>query len=150
MNFAERQVRNTILLNLGDLKIGQKQQGQIVGLTQQSVSKIYKKVSLGLPITQKRLGPKPRLSAEQLVKLPEFLSKGSEFYEFTGNFWTHKRVKYVIEKEFSIIYEIKQVGRILEKIKWTQQKPQKKDIQQDLLKVEKWKTEDLPALKKKP
>jgi len=30
------------------------------------------------------------------------------------------------------------------------QKPQKKDAQQDLAKVEKWKTVDLPALKKKP
>jgi hypothetical protein len=75
MIFKERELRNTILLNLGDLKISQNQQGQIVGLTQQSVSKIHKKVSLGLPITQKRFGAKARLSAEQLVKLPEYLIK---------------------------------------------------------------------------
>lgn len=148
MNFSERQVRNTILLNLEVLKISQKQKGEMVGLTQQAVSKINQRVSLGLPSTEKRLGAKPRLSAEQLVKLPEFLSKGSESYDFSGNYWTHKRVKYVIEKEFGVIYEVKQVGRILKKIAWTSQKPQKKDAKQDLAKINKWKTEDLPALKK--
>lgn len=148
MNFSERQVRNTILLNLDVLEISQKQKGEMVGLTQQAVSKINQKASLGLPSTEKRLGAKPRLSAEQLVKLPEFLSKGSESYDFSGNYWTHKRVKYVIEKEFGVIYEVKQVGRILKKIAWTSQKPQKKDAKQDLAKVNKWKTEDLPALKK--
>jgi transposase len=153
MKFEERQIRNNILINLAALKIGQRQKGQIVGLPQQSVSKICKKAALGLPISQKRLGAKSRLSTEQLANLPDFLSKGSEYYEFTGDYWSgtppaYKRVKYVIEKEFGVIYEIKQVGRILEKIKWTLQKPQKKDAQQDLTKVDKWKTEDLPALKK--
>jgi transposase len=150
MNFSERQIRNSILLKLSELKIGQKQKGELVGLTQQSVSKIYKKVSKGLPISEKRMGAKSRLSAEQLTQLPEFLTKGSEYYDFSGNYWTHKRVKYVIEKEFGVTYEVKQVGRILKKIAWTWQKPQKKDIKQDLAKVDKWKTEDLPALKKKP
>jgi transposase len=149
MKFEERQIRNNILINLGVLKIGQKQKGQIVGLPQQSVSKICKKASLGLPTSQKGLGAKSRLSVEQLAKLPEFLSKGSEYYAFSGNYWTHKRVKYVIEKEFGVIYEVKQVGRILSKIAWTLQKPQKKDIQQDLAKVEKWQNEDLAAIKKK-
>ena len=148
MKYAERQVRNNILINLGVLPIGQKQMGQIVGLPQQSVSKIYQKESLGLPISQKHLGAKSRLSAEQLAKLPEFLSKGSQYYDFSGDYWTHKRVKYVIEKEYGVIYEVKQVGRILVKIAWTSQKPQKKDTKQDLEKVEKWKTEGLSALKK--
>ncbi|NJR76013.1 MAG: winged helix-turn-helix domain-containing protein [Scytonema sp. CRU_2_7] len=150
MKYAERQLRNSILINLGKLALGQKEKGAIVGLTQQSVSKIFKKASLGLPLSQKRLGAKPRLSTEQLMELPEFLSKGSESYDFTGDYWTQKRVKYVIEKEYSIIYEVKQVGRILKKIGWTSQKPQKKDAKQDIAKVETWKTETLPALKKKP
>ena len=99
MKYTERQLRNNILINLLTLKIGQKQIGQIVGLPQQSVSKICKKSSLGLPISQKHLGPKSRLNAEQLIKLPDLLSKGSEYYEFSGDYWTHKRVKYVIESQ---------------------------------------------------
>ena len=149
MKFEERQVRNNILINLGVLKLGQKQKGQLVGLPQQSVSKIYKKASLGLPVSEKHLGAKSRLSEEELAKLPEFLSKGSEYYKFTGDYWTYKRVKYVIEKEYGIIYEVKQVGRILKKIGWTWQKPQKKDAKQNLIQVEKWRTDDLPNLKKK-
>jgi len=45
-------------------------------------------------------------------------------------------------------YENKQVGRILQLIKWTRQKPQKKDAKQSLEKVAEWKAETLPALKK--
>ncbi len=71
-------------------------------------------------------------------------------YDFTGDYWTRKRVKYVIEKEFGVIYQERQVGRILKKIGWTRQKPQIKDAKQCPEKVEKWKVEDLPNLKKSP
>ncbi len=40
------------------------------------------------------------------------------------------------------------MGRILKKIGWTRQKPQIKEAKQCPEKVEKWKTEDLPNLKK--
>jgi transposase len=77
------------------------------------------------------------------------LKNGSMSYGFTGDFWTHKRVKYVIELEFGVVFEVKQVGRILDKIVWTRQKPQKKESKQDAAKVEAWRTERLAALKKK-
>lgn len=149
MNYSERTLRNTILLNLGKTDLGQKQKGLAVGLSQQAVSKIYQRASLGLPISQKRVGATPRIGAEQLDKLPAFLEKGAESYGFTGDYWTHNRVKFVLEKEYKAVYGVKQVGRILAKIGWTRQKPQKKAAQQDAIKVTQWKDEDLPALKKK-
>ena len=79
-----------------------------------------------------------------------FLSQGAEFYGFEGAYWTYQRVAFVIKEEFDVTYEVKQAGRILKLIGWTRQKPQKKDAKQDLAKVEKWQTEDLAALKKKP
>lgn len=148
MNYSERTLRNTILLNLGESNLGQRQKGLVVGLSQQAVSKICQRASLGLPISQKRLGATPRLGTEQLDTLSEFLKKGAESYEFTGDYWTHSRVKVVLEKEYGVVYGVKQVGRILAKIGWTRQKPQKKAAQQDAAKVTQWKEEDLPALKK--
>jgi transposase len=121
----------------------------MVNLTQAMVSKILLKHAQNLPTAVKLPGYQRRLSNEQLAQLPKFLEQGAEFYEFTGAYWTHNRVKYVISKEFNVDYEVKQVGRILDLIGWTWQKPQKKEAKQDLKKVEKWVNEDLPALKKK-
>ena len=149
MNYSERRLRNTILLNLGETGLTQKQKGLVVGLSQQAVSHLGQRASQGLPTCQKRLGATARLGAEERGKLPGLLKKGAQSYGFTGDYWTCKRVRFVIEQAYGVVYEIKQVGRILEKIGWTRQKPQQKDAQQDGAKVEQWKTVELPALKKK-
>lgn len=149
MKYEARSLRNTILINLQKTGLSQRCIGKAVNLTQQMVSNVYKKQVAGLAIVQKHIGAKRRLTPLQLLNLPTLLSKGSEHYGFTGDYWTHKRVAYVIQQEYGVIYEVKQAGRILEMINWTRQKPQKKDAKQDLSKVEKWQTQDLAALKKK-
>lgn len=148
MTYSERVVRNEIILNLHKSNFSQKFISEIVNLTQVMVSKILSKHAKDQPMTSKPPGYQRRLSNEQLGQLPGFLEQGSEFYEFTGAYWTHERVKYVIYKEFGVDYETRQVGRIIDLIGWTWQKPQKKEAKQDLKKVEKWVNEDLPALKK--
>ena len=149
MNYAEREIRNKILLNLHKAGTSQKVIGEMVNLSQQRVSEIIKAEKENLPTNRKPPGYRRRLSAEQLAELPELLERGAEFYGFTGEYWTHGRVTQIIEEEFKVIYEKKQVGRILDLIKWTRQKPQKKDAKQDLQKVTKWQTEELAGLKKR-
>jgi len=149
MNYAEREIRNKILLNLHKAGTSQKVIGEMVNLSQQRVSEIIKAEKENLPTNRKPPGYRRRLSAEQLTELPKLLEQGAEFYGFTGEYWTHGRVKQIIEEEFKVIYEKKQVGRILDLINWTRQKPQKKDAKQDLEKVETWQKEALPKLKKK-
>jgi len=149
MNYAEREIRNKILLNLHKAGTSQKVIGEMVNLSQQRVSEIIKAEKENLPTNRKPPGYRRRLSAEQLAELPELLERGAEFYGFTGEYWTHGRVTQIIEEEFKVTYEKKQVGRILDLIKWTRQKPQKKDAKQDLQKVTKWQTEELAGLKKR-
>ena len=84
----------------------------------------------------------------QRAALPDLLKNGAESYAFNGDYWTHKRVKFVIEEEYGVVYSEKQTGRVLKSIGWTRQKPQKKDAQQDPARVAQWKAVDLPALKK--
>jgi transposase len=139
MKYEERKVRNEIIGNLFKTGMSQSEIGEIVNLGQRMISKIF---------TTKSSGCKRRLSELELSTLPNFLEKGSEFYGFSGSYWTHARVGYVINKEFNVQYEDKQVGRILVLINWTRQKPQKKDAKQSAAKVEKWQNEELPALKK--
>lgn len=126
MKYLLREQRNSVIINSIALGLNQSEQGALVHLSQQMISKILQNHAKGLPACQKREGSKPRLSQEQMAKLPTLLSQGTSFYEFEGDYWTQSRVKYVIEKEFGVIYSVKQVGRILKKIGWTRQKPQKK------------------------
>ena len=150
MNYSERVVRNEIILKLSKSGIDQRSIAQAVNLCQQMVSKILDKAANDLPMSTKVPGLVRRISDEELKKLPSFLEKGTAFYGFAGAYWTQARVGYVIKQEFNLDYGVKQVGRILALIKWTLQKPQKKDAKQSIEKVEKWKEQGLAVLKKKP
>lgn len=149
MNHRERLLRNEIIVNLLEQEIKVSTICEIVGLKKSQVNLIAQWERENSVLSMPSVGRPVGLNREQLLELAKFLKKGSESYGFTGDYWTHKRVKYVIETEFGVIYEQKQVGRILKKIGWTRQKPQKKEGKQDLAKVESWKSESLAALKKK-
>lgn len=149
MKYAEREIRNNIVVNLSQKGMTQQEIGTIVKLGQRMISTLLYKFSKNLPLTTKSKGSKSQLSPSDLSELPKFLERGSEYYGFSGSYWTHARVGYVINKEFKVQYEDKQVGRILEAINWTRQKPQKKDMKQSAVKVAQWQKKDLPALKKK-
>jgi transposase len=149
MKYEERQVRNNVVIKLSELGMTQEAIGAVVNLGQRMISTLLNKWAQNLPLTTKSQGSKRQLSASQLSDLPKFLIKGAESYGFEGKYWTHTRVGYVINREFQVQYEDKQVGRILKKINWTWQKPQKKEVKQSLAKVEQWQKKDLPALKKK-
>jgi transposase len=148
MKYEEREIRNSIVIELSKTGMSQKAIGAIVNLGQRMISTLLDKHIQNLPLTTKPLGSKSQLSAKALSELPNFLEKGAILYGFEGEYWTYTRVGYVINQEFKVQYEEKQVGRILKKINWTRQKPQKKDAKQDLARVEKWINEELPALKK--
>ena len=104
MNYAEHCLRNTIVLNLGASGLGQKAQGLAVGLSQRAVSNIRQRAALGLATTQKRAGATPRLAAAHRAALPEMPKNGAESYAFDGDYWTHKRVKFVIEEEYGVVH----------------------------------------------
>ena len=89
-----------------------------------------------------------RLSDADLASLSATLAKGSESYGLEGSFWDRKRVKYVIEQEFGVAYDIEHISDILKKINYTLQVPRKRDYRQDPEKVAVWVSETLPAIKK--
>jgi transposase len=95
-------------------------------------------------------GPKPRLSAEQLSRLPGLLNKGAEHFGFRGDVWTQPRVAKLIEREFGVSYHPGHVGRILKAIGWSRQKPVTRAEQRDEAAIEQWRTEKWLAVEKKP
>lgn len=124
---------------------------QAFGLTQPWVSRTLKKYQQqGLTALQegKRTGAPARLSAVQLSQLVTELNKGAAYHGFSGAIWTRPRVNEVIKKLFGVSYDPSQVGRILTKLSWSRQKPQRKASQQDPQAVAQWREERLPELKK--
>ena len=89
-----------------------------------------------------------RLSDEDRQKLPALLKKGPEHYGFRGEVWTRERVGKVIEREFGVSYHKTQVGRILDQIGWTRQKPAERASERDEEAIETWRTERWEELKK--
>jgi len=126
---------------------------QALGLTQGWVSRTLTKFrqqgQQGLA-WQKQPGAKPRLNQQQLIQLVAELNKGAEHHGFPGHIWTRPRVNEVIKKLFGVSYDPSQVGRLLKKVAWTRQKPQRKARQQNPQRVEQWRQEHLPELKKSP
>lgn len=123
------------------------------GLTQGWVSRTltkYDQQGEAALLYRKAKGATARLTSEQLTQLVEELNKGPQHQGFPGEIWTRKRVQAVIEKFFNVSYDPTQVGRILKKIGWSRQKPQKKARQQSAEAVREWRDERLPALKKSP
>jgi transposase len=60
-----------------------------------------------------RPGPTPKLTDEDLRRLPGFLWHGPEAYGFRGEAWTCGRIAGVIAQEFGIRYSKSQVSRLL-------------------------------------
>ena len=93
-------------------------------------------------------GPDKRLSDEDRQKLPALLKKGPEHCGFRGQVWTRERVGKVIEREFGVSYHKTQVGRILDQIGWSLQKPAERASERDEEAIEAWRTERWEELKK--
>ncbi len=78
-----------------------------LGITKVAVSQWMTAVHKhGIESLQARphLGATPKLTAEQLKMIPEFLPHGAEAYGFRGEVWTCRRIVQVIAREFSVTY----------------------------------------------
>lgn len=130
----------------------QKRIAQALGVTQGAVSQWLKRVEQagGIEGLYRRppKGAKPKLTAEQLDRLPGLLKQGAPAFGFAGDVWTCKRVVVVIERMFGVKYHLSQVARILHKIGWSVQKPVRVAAQQDEEAVREWNEEKWPSLKK--
>lgn len=126
---------------------------EALGVTRGAVSQWFKRADEegveGL-YGRKAPGPQPRLSDEQLARLPSLLEAGAEAHGFRGEVWTCPRVAKVIKREFGVTYTQQQVGKILRKIGWSRQKPVTRASQRDEKAIAAWRDERWPALKKRP
>lgn len=96
-----------------------------------------------------RTGRPNQLSKNQYEKLSDILDSGPIAYGFNSGVWTCPMVARVIEEEFSLSYHPAHVSRILHKLKFSVQRPQKILAQADAAKQSRWIRYKYPNIKKK-
>jgi transposase len=102
------------------------------------------------------LAPKPvpgrpaKLSQRQKNKLLKILAKGAIVNGYRTDLWTTARIAEVIEENFGVRYHRDHIGRFMNSLGWTWQKPERRALERNESAVEKWKREQWPRVKKTP
>lgn len=90
-----------------------------------------------------------KLKEGECQKLLEILLEGALAYGFPNEFWTLRRIARVIQKEFGVKYHPSHVWKILRRLRWSCQVPERRAIQRDEEAIKQWKRYKWPAIKKK-
>jgi len=120
-------------------------------VSRQSVSRWYREWRRGGTNALRgagRAGRKARLNRRQLRAVEKALCQGSRAHGFASDLWTLPRVATVIERVTGVRYHPGHVWRILGSLEWSLQRPARQARERDPEKVELWKTERWPAVKK--
>jgi len=97
-----------------------------------------------------RAGRKPKLDAQQLAKVERALRAGPGAHGFTTALWTLPRVATVIQRMTGVRHHPSHVGRLLQQLDWSLQRPGRRARERDEPAIERWKTRRWAQLKKTP
>lgn len=95
-------------------------------------------------------GRPARLSDKDKQRLEQLLLKGAQKAGFHTDLWTCPRIQNVIETQFGINYHVDHLSRFLRALGWSAQKPERRAIERDEIRIRTWKRTTWPAIKKKP
>ena len=102
------------------------------------------------------LAPKPvpgaprKLTDQQHAQLMPLLLQGARAHGFPNELWTLKRIAAVIQVHFGVRYHPAHVWKILRRLNWSCQIPERQPIQRDEQAITHWKRYQWPAIKKSP
>ena len=140
--------RNIIIYTRYKEGYSQEEIGKFYKLSQSQVSKIVLNKERGIVDPEKETrGSKSRLSESDFKALEELL-KDPVKEEQGFVYWNKWRVKELIKQTFDVDYHENYIWKLMKKIGFNSQRPQKKDYRQDPLKVENFKEEKIPTIKK--
>ena len=91
-----------------------------------------------------------KLSQKQLAKLQKLLLKGPKANGYKTDLWTLRRIAELIRKHFGVNYHVAHVWRILRKLGWSCQKPEKRARERDEQAIKAWRSKDWARIKKSP
>jgi len=148
---AELEARRRRAVSLLAQGLGLREVARQVGSSPSSVKRwkeVTRKRGTQALAAKPHLGRPPRLSAREKAKLLRLLLKGAPAHGFPGQLWTLPRVAEVIERHFGIHYHPAHVWRLLRRLGWSAQKPQRRARERDEAEIERWRRERWPHIKK--
>ena len=95
-----------------------------------------------------RTGPQSQLDEAARARLREVLLESPTAPGFGTELWTLKRVRQVIQRLFGVRYSQVHVWRLLGRLGFSSQKPEKRALERDDVAVRAWQQRTWPALKK--
>jgi transposase len=143
---AERRARGLALLAEGKTP---KEVAEILSVTKRSVdrwradAKKTKKKKATRPVGRPR-----KLSARQVKRLEKALDKGAYTFGYAGDYWTLDRIAQVIWQLFGVRHETSAVWHVMQRMGWSNQRPQRRPLHRNEEAIEQWKEEELPRIKK--
>jgi len=93
-------------------------------------------------------GRPPKLRRRQWDRLVRVLLKGAMARGYRTELWTTQRIADVIEEEFGVSYHRDHVGRLMHRLGWSPQKPDRRALERNEENIERWKREEWPRIKK--
>jgi len=93
-------------------------------------------------------GRHPALKESQYDNLVEALLQGPESHGYKTQLWTLKRIADLIERQTGIKYHPSHVWKILTRLGWTHQRPERQAKERDEEAIARWKSEDWPRIKR--
>ena len=122
---------------------------KIIGVTDRSIRYWRKEAESPKDKSQSRPpGRACRLSAEQLQALEQELLRGAYAHGYAEDYWTLDRIAHLIWDKFGIRYHPSSVWHILDRMGWSNQRPQRVAMQRDDQAVQHWKRYVWPRIKK--
>jgi transposase len=96
-----------------------------------------------------RTGRKVKLRGEQLCRLKACLLAGPRSFGFETELWTLKRIARVIRREFRVIYHPSHVWKLLGRLGWSCQRPERKARERNEEAIRHWLRYRWPRIKKR-
>jgi transposase len=93
-------------------------------------------------------GRPSKLSPEQLRRLESELEKGALECGYSNDYWTLDRIGKLIWDLHGVRYHPSGVWHLLDRLGWSNQKPQRQPLQRDDEAIAAWKREVWPEIKK--
>ena len=124
-----------------------------VGVHRQSVSRWARQLQQGGLRALRKAGSKgrkPRLRPEDLRRIERGLKRGPQALGYETNLWTSWRVAHLIEHTCGVKYHSSQAWRILRQLGWSCQRPTGRALERNEEKIQQWKRQRWPELKKRP
>lgn len=100
-------------------------------------------------VASKHPGPAPKLSPQQCQRLLKQLVQGPRKHGWKTDLWTLPRIAELIQRKFGQQYDQSGVWRLMRRLGWSCQKPERRARERDANAIDQWRKEDWPRVKKR-